>query len=277
MRGGCTVALAPRATALCLCRMDSEFFPTLHAKRDAARLMAQTAERARVANSADEGTSATSADVGGKQTAAEGAALRAKLGIDTPLRYYPRDGSGNAFSHRVSAVLEAEARMRRYRSPVWLTADEVKRTGRVPLEPGVSVAVGVAMRLLPLEAITDGDARHFLADNRLPKRKSGVDHTFVATFDGRPYDRPWFFVSGKWRQTNRKAINNALVEAAVKRGLPGELWIDEATATGPPHHLELRQAAADGEAMYAAIDVNDGSTTMLFAEDALSPPPAPAA
>jgi hypothetical protein len=256
-----------RITVLARCRMTSEMMPAAAAQRSAAQELARTAEKHRLGHHGEEASAAVVGDA-----AAVRPATRKHGGI-TPANYIPRNANGEPYGFRVAAVLDAEARLRGLSHPVWYTAAEATSIGLKPAEMGIFVNLGQELTLRPLEAFGTADVKHLLNTFRLPTRKQGRDTVFTASFDGRPYDRPFYMCQRKWRQTNSNKINSELVEARVQRQLTRDLWLDskDAQILG----LELvKDAQSPEEAIrsrFGAITVNDGSTVQLFTKEMLDP------
>ena len=272
--------------------MDSAYMPERMAQRDAARFLAETAEASRIKINMSSGSggrrdiddtippSATITPL--RRTVEEGIEARRRAGVATPARYIPRTPDGTCFTHRVATVLEAEARRRCLRGSVWYTAAQLQELfpGRSALEPGVSVALGVQVTLVPLDAFVASEVRALLAEVKLPKKAAANNNNaacFTASFDGRPYARPWMLRGEKWRQTNANAINNELIKARLARSLDSDLWIDVAVAERlhltpvkvMPSRDDPDAANSSSDGRYAPITVDDGNLQVLFTDDML--------
>lgn len=281
------------SAALRRCRMDSAYMPERMAQRDAARFLAETAEASRIKINMSSGSGGdidddippTATITPLRRTVEEGIEARRRAGVVTPARYIPRTPDGTCFTHRVATLLEEEARRRCLRGSVWYTAAQLQELfpGRSALEPGVSVALGVQVTLVPLDAFVASEVRALLAEFKLPKKAAASNYNnnaacFTACFDGRPYARPWMLRGEKWRQTNTNAINSELIKARLARSLDSDLWIDVAVAERlhltPVNMVPSRDdpdatnISSDGR--YAPITVDDGNLQVLFTEDMLN-------
>jgi hypothetical protein len=285
--------MAASRSHLLNCRMQSAYMPEALQQREASRILAASAEAVRLASLC---SGAPAAPAHATQASAhERADARRSLGMVTPGTYNPRNPRGICFSHRVGAVLEAEARRRCLTHPVWYSATEAKEVGLVPVEAGVSVVLGMELLLRPLAAFLDSDARALLQEVKLPTSKTKRDHTFTAEFDGRPYERPQYLFHEKWKQTNSKHINSALVRRRLHFGLPNDLWVhasdvarfqlalhpnvvaatlsvDLAAEPAKPQETSGPSDATFDQsegAAYAAVRVCDGTTETLYCRQML--------